>query len=168
MNELAPKCKAVSLLALCFLPSITGFVVPTTKLVQRQQSWTTPTTPTRRTQPLEMGIVEDLFEKADKSSRNMDNDRYLQNTLQPRVERINALELDIENLEDDELEAKTAEFRERLAKSEDIQGKIVEEAFAVVREASWYVFTVVYTRLFTRTTCYKTGVFWNCDTTMYN
>jgi preprotein translocase subunit SecA len=29
------------------------------------------------------------------------------------------------------------EFRERLKKGEDINGKILEEAFAVVREAAW-------------------------------
>jgi len=47
------------------------------------------------------------------------------------------MEADIEDLGDDELAAKTKEFRERLAKGEDINGKILEESFAVVREAAW-------------------------------
>ncbi len=38
---------------------------------------------------------------------------------------------------DDELQAKTTEFKERLAKGEDINGPLLEEAFAVVREAAW-------------------------------
>ena len=86
-----------------------------------------------------MGVVEDFLDKTDMSRRGKDNERYLETKLQPRVERINAMEEAIENLEGDELEAKTSEVRERLAKGEDIQGKIMEEAFAVVREAAWYV-----------------------------
>jgi preprotein translocase subunit SecA len=53
-----------------------------------------------------------------------------------RVARINVLEDTIEELEDDALIAKTAEFRQRLrdgATEEDL----LEEAFAVVREAAW-------------------------------
>jgi preprotein translocase subunit SecA len=42
-------------------------------------------------------------------------------------------------LGDDELEQKTSEFRERLAKGEDLNGSLLEETFAVVREAAWYV-----------------------------
>jgi preprotein translocase subunit SecA len=54
-----------------------------------------------------------------------------------RVERINAMEPTVEDLGDDELQAKTTEFRERLRNGEDINGPILEEAFAVVREAAW-------------------------------
>lgn len=86
-----------------------------------------------------MGVVEDLFDKADKTKRNKDNDRFLESILQPRVDRINRMEETVETWEDDELEAKTKEFRQRLAEGEDIQGNIMEEAFAVVREASWCV-----------------------------
>ena len=39
--------------------------------------------------------------------------------------------------DDDELAAKTTEFRERLAKGEELNGGILTEAFAVVREAAW-------------------------------
>jgi preprotein translocase subunit SecA len=53
-----------------------------------------------------------------------------------RVKRINALEDDIEALEDEELAAKTYEFRKRLAAGES-DDDLLEEAFAVVREAAW-------------------------------
>jgi preprotein translocase subunit SecA len=51
--------------------------------------------------------------------------------------KINALESTIEELGDDELRRKTEEFRVRLVKGEDINGPLLEEAFAVVREAAW-------------------------------
>ncbi len=69
--------------------------------------------------------------------------------LAPRVERINALEPGIHELSDEELRGKTAEFRARIAKA--VEGaheddrkaardtaldEILEEAFAVAREAS--------------------------------
>jgi len=53
-----------------------------------------------------------------------------------RVKRINALEDDIEALEDEQLAAKTAEFRARLAAGAT-EDDLLEEAFAVVREAAW-------------------------------
>ena len=85
-----------------------------------------------------MGIMEDFLSGTDENQRKGDNEKYLKE-LQTRVDRINGLEEAIEELEDDELEDKTKEFRERLAAGEDINGPILEEAFAVVREASWYV-----------------------------
>jgi preprotein translocase subunit SecA len=57
--------------------------------------------------------------------------------LQKRVDRINGLESTVEDLGDDELQAKTQEFRKRLAGGEDLNGPLLEEAFAVVREAAW-------------------------------
>jgi len=54
--------------------------------------------------------------------------------LQPIVEKINAFEPEIEKLSDDELKAKTAEFKKRLEK--ETLAEILPEAFAVVREAS--------------------------------
>ncbi|SFQ23865.1 accessory Sec system translocase SecA2 [Salibacterium halotolerans] len=51
------------------------------------------------------------------------------------VERINKLEPEMEQLSDEELQAKTDEFRDRLHKGEKLSS-ITEEAFAVVREAS--------------------------------
>ena len=55
--------------------------------------------------------------------------------LQKSVEAVNAFEPEIENLSDEELRAKTDEFRERLGKGETLDD-ILHEAFAVVREAS--------------------------------
>ena len=55
--------------------------------------------------------------------------------LQRGVEAVSTLEPEIEKLSDDELRAKTEEFRERLAGGEMLDD-ILHEAFAVVREAS--------------------------------
>ncbi|MER1690221.1 preprotein translocase subunit SecA [Proteus mirabilis] len=55
------------------------------------------------------------------------------------VAQINQLEPEFEKLTDDELKAKTDEFRERLKKGEKEEG-ILPEAFATVREASKRVF----------------------------
>lgn len=85
---------------------------------------------------LQMNFVSDFITEKDMERRLKDNDQYIAG-LQKRVDSINALEPDIEDLGDDELAAKTKEFRERLAKGEDINGKILEESFAVVREAAW-------------------------------
>ena len=54
---------------------------------------------------------------------------------QPKVVQINALEQQFEQLSDDELRAKTAEFREQLAAGRSLNDLIVP-AFATVREAS--------------------------------
>ena len=62
------------------------------------------------------------------------NDRQLRQ-LNRIVARINALEPDIEKLSDDELKARTPEFRKRIADGETLD-KILPEAFAVCREAS--------------------------------
>ncbi|MDP9437277.1 MAG: preprotein translocase subunit SecA, partial [Actinomycetota bacterium] len=55
--------------------------------------------------------------------------------LQQRVGSVTALEPEVEKLSDDELRAKTDEFRGRLAEGETLEN-ILPEAFAVVREAS--------------------------------
>ncbi len=55
---------------------------------------------------------------------------------QERVERINAMEDAIEELSDEDLAAKTGEFRARLSAGETTD-QLLEEAFAVVREAAW-------------------------------
>ncbi|MEO0982648.1 MAG: preprotein translocase subunit SecA [Pseudomonadota bacterium] len=62
------------------------------------------------------------------------NDRKLK-PLRSRVNRINALEPMMEALSDEALQAKTGEFRARLANGETLD-QILEEAFAVVREGS--------------------------------
>jgi len=55
--------------------------------------------------------------------------------LQPLVDQINALESSIKSLSDEQLKAKTGEFRERLAKGETLDDLLVE-AYAVVRETA--------------------------------
>jgi preprotein translocase subunit SecA len=55
--------------------------------------------------------------------------------MESRVREINALEPDIERLSDDELAAKTIEFRERFEAGESLDD-LLPEAFACVREAS--------------------------------
>ncbi len=55
--------------------------------------------------------------------------------LQPIVDEINRLEPEIQKLSDDQLRAKTDEFRDRLAHGETLDD-ILPEAFAVVRETA--------------------------------
>lgn len=55
--------------------------------------------------------------------------------MMPIVEKVNSLEPVMQKLSDEELKAKTDEFRERLAKGETLDD-ILPEAFACVREAS--------------------------------
>jgi len=62
------------------------------------------------------------------------NDRYLAK-LQPRIDAINALEPEMEKLRDTDLQAKTQDFRDRLADGTQLDDLLVE-AFAVVREAA--------------------------------
>lgn len=57
------------------------------------------------------------------------NDRTLKN-LGKVVTKINALEADYEKLSDEELKAKTAEFRQRLESGESLES-LMAEAFAV-------------------------------------
>ncbi|HEX8566342.1 MAG TPA: preprotein translocase subunit SecA [Pyrinomonadaceae bacterium] len=77
------------------------------------------------------------------------NERFLKG-IQPTIQQINALEPSIKALSDEELQAKTAEFKERVARAvegiedkdkrrareQEILNEILPEAFAVVREAS--------------------------------
>ena len=62
------------------------------------------------------------------------NERNLKK-LHPQIEKINALEPEFEQLSDDQLQGKTAEFRQRLTNGEELN-QLLPEAFAVVREAS--------------------------------
>jgi preprotein translocase subunit SecA len=66
------------------------------------------------------------------------NDRLIKQ-MQKEVVKINALEPVIEALSDDELKAKTAEFKERIVNEESLDS-LIPEAFSVVREASKRVF----------------------------
>ena len=62
------------------------------------------------------------------------NERLLKQ-LQKLVDKINALEEQMKALSDAELQAKTPEFQQRIAKGETLD-QILPEAFAVCREAS--------------------------------
>lgn len=62
------------------------------------------------------------------------NDRLLKQ-YRKTVSRINAMEPEYEKLSDEQLKAKTQEFKERVAKGESLDD-ILPEAFAVVREGS--------------------------------
>jgi preprotein translocase subunit SecA len=62
------------------------------------------------------------------------NDRIVKGFDKP-VAKINALEPELAKLSDEQLRARTAEFRERLAKGESLDSLLIE-AFATVREAA--------------------------------
>ncbi|MFA5983494.1 MAG: preprotein translocase subunit SecA [Methylococcaceae bacterium] len=68
------------------------------------------------------------------------NDRLV-NKKRKLVKAINALAADYEKLSDDDLKAKTQEFRGRLAKGETLDS-LLPEAFATVREASTRIFNM--------------------------
>ena len=58
--------------------------------------------------------------------------------INPLKDKVLALEPEMAKLTDDELQAKTTEFKERLAKGETLDD-LLPEAFAVCREADWRV-----------------------------
>ena len=62
------------------------------------------------------------------------NDRYLKR-LKKNVDAINAIEPELEALDDAALRARTDEFRQRLANGETLDDILVD-AFATVREAA--------------------------------
>ena len=72
------------------------------------------------------GFLQKIF-----GSRN----QRLVKQYQKTVAAINALEPQIEQLTDDQLRAKTTEFRQRVGSGESLD-KLLPEAFAVCREAS--------------------------------
>jgi preprotein translocase subunit SecA len=62
------------------------------------------------------------------------NERELKQ-IQPLVDKINALEPEVQALKDEQLKARTTEFRQRLAQGETLDD-LLPDAFATVREAS--------------------------------
>ena len=62
------------------------------------------------------------------------NERELKQ-IQPLVDKINALEPGVQTLSDEQLKARTADFKQRLDQGETID-ELLPEAFATVREAS--------------------------------
>ena len=75
-----------------------------------------------------------MFNKIAKKIFGSRNERLIK-AMSKEVEKINALEPQIESLSDQELQAKTDEFRGRLEQGESLDA-LLPEAFAVVREAS--------------------------------
>jgi preprotein translocase subunit SecA len=73
-----------------------------------------------------MSIFSKLFPDA--------NDKIIK-SLQPQVDKVNSLEAEYKNLNPEGLKSKTADFKERLQKGENLDD-ILPEAFAAVREAS--------------------------------
>ncbi|WP_127580304.1 preprotein translocase subunit SecA [Paenibacillus koleovorans] len=76
-----------------------------------------------------LGLVKKIFGDS--------NDREVKRLMKV-VDYINGLEPSFKELSDEQLSAKTAEFRSRLEKGEDLDD-LLPEAFATVREASWRV-----------------------------
>ena len=76
-----------------------------------------------------MGLLSKLF--GDYSSKEIKR-------IRPTVDKVLSYEEAFSKLTDDELKAKTPEFKERLANGETLDN-ILPEAFAVCREASWRV-----------------------------
>lgn len=72
-----------------------------------------------------LGFVKKLF----------DDNAKIVKKLQRVVDEINDLESEIQRLSDEQLQSKTAEFKDRLSQGETLDD-IMPEAFAVVREAS--------------------------------
>ncbi len=93
--------------------------------------------------------VNSLVDKFFKKVLGSNSDVFLKK-IRPIVQQVNDLEPGVQKLSDDELKAKTAEFKERInnalegiddkdtrrKKEQDILNEILPEAFAVVREAS--------------------------------
>lgn len=77
------------------------------------------------------------FEKYARKIFGTQNDRELK-SIYPIVTRINELESKIKPLTNPQLQAKTAEFKERISRGETLDS-ILPEAFAVMRESAWRV-----------------------------
>jgi SecA DEAD-like domain len=114
-------------------------IPPSLSSSSSQQQQSSKSRRIRSSSQLPMDLIDDFMAGGDKSKRKGDNEKYLA-TLQERVARINGLEETMEDLGDDELAATTEQFRKRLQSGEAMDGPILEQAFAVVREAAWYVF----------------------------
>ena len=90
-----------------------------------------------------MALLDTLRRRGEQTGEVIESDFYKEavneervKAYRERVERINALEDAIELRTDEELKASTDGFRKRLANGES-EDAMLEEAFAVVREAAW-------------------------------
>ncbi|MCK4503924.1 MAG: preprotein translocase subunit SecA, partial [Desulfuromonadales bacterium] len=75
-----------------------------------------------------------MFGKIIKKFVGSQNDRDLKK-MQPLVDQINSLDGAFEALSDEQLQAKTVEFQQRIKDGESLD-QLLPEAFSVVREAS--------------------------------
>lgn len=75
-----------------------------------------------------------MIKKIFKNILGTRNERILK-TFRKKIQKINALESDLQQLSDEQLRAKTDAFKQRLADGETLDS-LLPEAFAVVREAS--------------------------------
>jgi preprotein translocase subunit SecA len=76
-----------------------------------------------------------MLENVAKKIFGSQNERELK-TIYPLVDRINQQEKHVKPLSNDQLRAKTGEFKERIGKGETLDS-LLPEAFAVLREAAW-------------------------------
>ena len=76
-----------------------------------------------------MGLLKKLFGTS--SAKEL-------KAIKPIVDKIEALDEEYSKLTDEQLKAKTPEFKERLANGETLDD-ILPEAFAACREAAWRV-----------------------------
>ena len=76
-----------------------------------------------------MGLITKIF--GTRSQREVKK-------IQPMLDKILGMEEEFAALSEDELKAKTADFKERLAGGEDLDD-LLPEAFAAIREAAWRV-----------------------------
>ena len=75
-----------------------------------------------------------MFEKVVTGIFGSKNERELKR-MAPLVEEINLLEPDFKALSNEQLQAKTGEFKERILRGESLE-ELLPEAFAAVREVS--------------------------------
>jgi len=88
-----------------------------------------------------MGLLDGLKKKTDKSEvngRTNSFDEKVIDAYQKRANRINSLEEQIESLTDAQLQAKTADLKKRIRSGASLDS-VLDEAFAIVREAAWRV-----------------------------
>lgn len=74
-----------------------------------------------------------MFKYLFKKIFGTENDRFLK-SIRPTIAKINSYEDSFKSLSDDDLAAKTADFKQRIANGESLDS-VLPEAFAVVREA---------------------------------
>jgi len=135
----------VGLASLAFLPHPTRVANGVSRALPTTQGRYAVVVPTRAPSPrcalldtlMRRGTEEDRTAEIENAFFSLSENEDRIASYRKRVERINALEDTIEALSDDELAAKTVEFRRRLEQEGATVDELLEEAFAVVREAAW-------------------------------